>query len=355
MVKLLLISLLLLISHAIAGEGSIIVNEAPMFRKPDINSPVIQYMKKNERIYLHPVVTDKIYKYRVKVEDKHRKRVEQPDDPFLTPSEDLKNFTENSDFLLTKDGQGRDAWILREHVYVWYNDAREKKQVFRASDPTDYRLLEPLPENYPFNRVETLRANMHLSLGTPLNQNYPYSEKITAEAYGYQFEFNASMSKRLSRDPSNRLYGGGIFSMRLVESRYTLESRNASEQWVKLGFGGLLSYDAYRTDQHRLSLTWAALVNPFNQVAVAQKAQDNVVEIRNFRGWNFASRVGVQWQRVKITDHLDFSSGIWAEIESPLRMQAQTPTNRPEWWGANSLNSELNLSLAGFIGIQSFY
>ena len=350
-----LLSLLLRCALSFGAEGVVVVVEAPMFRVPDKNSPVVQYAKKGQRVYIHPVVTNDREAYDIRPSKKALERQKTRDDLFLKVKPEVQNFHDNYPFILTKDNQGRDAWMIREHVYVWYEDAREFAQSLPTPDPTDYRLLEPLPSAYPFNRSETLRANMRLSLGTPLTQNYPYRERIQADSYGYQFEFNAQMTRRVRKEASNRLYAGGLFTFRTVNSDLTLETRRSREQWNKIGFGGVLTYDPYRTDLHRITLSWAAIINPFHQVSISQTDLNGVTEIRNFLAWNFSSRVGAEWQWLRVTETLDLTMGVYSELESPLNFNSSTPSNRPEWWSGDQFNSAINFTLAGFVGLQSAY
>ncbi len=338
-----------------AADGVVVVVEAPMFRVPDINSPVIQYSKKGERVYIHPVVINDREAYDIRPSQKALERQKKTEDPFLKVKPEVKNYHDAYPFILTKDNQGRDAWMIREHVHIWYEDQREFTQFAPNPDPTDYRLLEPLPSSYPFNRSETLRANMRLSLGTPLTQNYPYQEKIQADSYGYQFEFNATMTRRVRKEPSNRLYAGGMLSLRSVNSDLTLETRRSRESWNKIGFGGVLTYDPYRSDLHRITLSWAAIANPFNQVSISQSDLNGVTEIRNFLAWNFSSRLGAEWQWLRVTETLDLTMGVWSELESPLNFSSSTATNRPEWWSGNQFNAGIAFTMAGFVGLQSSY
>jgi hypothetical protein len=349
----------LFISQAIASEGMVTVLEAPLFRVPDQTTPVIQYVRKGDRIYVHPVVTTDRERYGSIRPDKRAIRRSQMEvDPYLKPTPEVQNYHDGFDFVLTKDNQGRDAWILRDHVHVWYEDRREFSQKTPRPDPTDYRLLEPLPETYPLNRLETLRANIQFSLGTPLTQTYPYPESIRGESYGYQMELNLSMLKRLQKDFKGRFHAGGVITVRSVTSDYVLQTRRASEQWTKIGFGGAVSYDPWRTDEHRLTLTWSALAYPFNQVSIGQADNAGIEEIRNYFGWNLGSRIAADWQRLKFIGDLNLVAGIWAELESPFQMSANSGTNRPTWWnnGANDkFTHNSSFTVAGQIGIQSTY
>ncbi len=340
-----------------AGEGMIVVLEAPMFRHPDRTSDVVQYTRKGQRIFVHPaVMVDRARYNDIPFSDKALKEKLADGDP-MAISKDVADYHDGMDFILTKDKQGRDAWMLREHVHVFYEDQRERAQKDPYPDPTDYRLLEPLPDTFPIVRQERLRGGFSLSLGSPYSRNYPYNQKIKAEAAGYQLEAHGQMTRQLQIGGRGRWYGGGMVTVRTTQSRYTLETRRAAEQWTRLGAGGLLTMDAWRSDTQRITLTGALIAYPYSQANISQ-SDDGVEENRNFWGWNFGARTGAQWQRVRILAELDLVMGVWAELESPMRMQAKTSTNRPEWWGgskSDTFNPNATFTFAGIVGLQSTY
>jgi hypothetical protein len=351
----------LLVSLAsFAGEGHVVVLEAPMFRKPDVSSEVIQYVHKNERIYVHPVVMNDRSRHQDIPVDADKVRKELNEDPFYEVSEEKLNYHDGMDFILTKDNQGRNAWMLREHVFVYYEDQREKTQKDPNPDPTDYRLREPLPATFPIVRDESLRGNMVLSLGTPYTRSYPYNEKIKAEARGFQYELNAQFTKRrMEKEVEfSRWYYGGMLTVRTSENRFTLEERRAQEQWVRFGGGGVASFDAWRTEKQRIVLTGSLIAYPFTQASISQTDQDGVQENRTYLGWNFGARAGTQWHFRRVLAELDFVIGVWGEFESPMRLQAKTSTNRPEWWGggkSDTFSPNATFTFAGVIGFQSTY
>lgn len=349
--------LIILTTNLWAAEGMIVVLEAPMFRRPDISSDVVQYTRKGQRIYIHPaVVVDRRKFSDVPWNDAAYKKKLAEDDP-MPISKDIADYHDGMDFILTKDKQGRDAWMLREHVHIFYEDQREHAQKDPYPDPTDYRLLEPLPDTYPIARDELLRGSLALSLGSPYIRTYPYNEKIKAEAVGSQYEVHGQLTRRLKVDEAGRWYGGGMFTVRTSMSRYTLETRRAEERWTRLGAGGLMTMDAWRTDKQRITLTGALIVYPYSQASIAQ-SEDGVEENRNFWGWNFGGRMGAQWQRLRVIGELDLVLGLWGELESPMRMQAKTSTNRREWWGgskSDTFNPNATFTFAGIVGFQSTY
>ncbi|MBY0518540.1 MAG: hypothetical protein K2P81_16630 [Bacteriovoracaceae bacterium] len=359
MVKIILLLLSLSWINAFAAEGMVVVLEAPLFREPNKESPVIQYKRMGDKVYIHPTVVENRNRYDMSSVTKEVIERQPPVTDQMPIDEKVYNYHDGMDFVLTKDNQGRDAWMIREHVKIWYEDRREFSQKDPNPDPTDYRLLEPLPKNYPLIHKERLRGSFAFSMGTPQTNRYPYGEKIVAESYGYQAEFNAQLLTQLESDKAGRWFVGGIITVRTVDSTYTLETRKAIEQWTRLGGGAVVNFDAWRTEKNRLTLSWAALVYPFSQVNISQSSPDTgEEEIRNYWGWNLGSRAGAQWQRIGFLADLDFIAGLWGEIESPYNLQAKSGTNRPQWWrsgSSDSFNSKITFSLAGLVGIQSSY
>jgi hypothetical protein len=328
-----------------------------MFRKPDISAEVVQYTRKGQRIYIHPaVVVDRSKFANVPLNEKAYKK-KLAEDNAMPISEDVANYHDGMDFILTKDKQGRDAWMLREHVHVFYEDQREHAQKDPYPDPTDYRLLEPLPETYPLVRNELLRGGLAFSMGSPYVRTYPYNEKIKAEATGNQLEVHGQLSRQLKFDERGRWFGGGMFTVRTSQNRYTLETRRSDEQWTRIGGGGHMTYDAWRTDDQRITLTGSLIVYPFSQASISQ-SMGGVEESRNFTGWNLGGRTGAQWQYLRLIGELDFVLGVWGELESPMQMQAKTSTNRPQWWAAgksDTFNANATFTFAGIVGFQSTY
>lgn len=356
--------LLLLCQTALAGEGRVSVLEAPLFRRPSVKSKIVQYVQKNELIYIHPQVLVDEKKYReFRPDEATRLKLEEQ----LAKDSDLKDpffedgapaYNPSSKFVLTKDNQGRDAWILREHVHVFYEDEREFTQLEPRPDPTDYRLREPLPASYPLYDHDKVRGWLQFSLGSAMAKNYPYRERITSEAYGRQLELNAAMLWIRPSDRRERSYFGGFFTVRTSTSDYTITGgRRTTETWTRFGLGPLLSYDPYRFEQHVVTLYVAPIVYPYAQASITQKlaaAEDT----RNYWAWGASARFGAQYQRLKVTSVLDLVVGVWAEAEGPLTMRSKNTARVPAWWRENSndrFSTGFTYTLAGQIGIQSSY
>lgn len=363
MVKL-IFTILLIAGHAAAGEGRVVVLEAPLFRRPSVKSKIVQYVQKGETIYIHPQVFADENKYRnfrpseKKRLDIEKKMANDPDlkDPYFDGQE--ANYNSRMNFVLTKDNQGRDAWIIRNHVRVWYEDEREFTQLNPRPDPTDYRLVEPLPEGYPLYDHDKVRGWLQFSMGSEFSRNYPYKEKIVAESYGRQLEFNAAMLWQRASDLADRTYLGAFLTVRTSSSDYTLEERQSKETWARIGFGPLITYDPYRYEKNRITLFFSPILYPYAQVSITQQDRSGIEDTRAYWGWSGSGRFGAQYQRLKITSSLDFVIGVWGEIEGPLSMRSKNTARVPLWWAENkgdNFSTGFTYTLAGQIGIQSSY
>lgn len=363
MVKIFLV-LFLITCEVLAGEGRIVVLEAPLFRRPSVKSKIVQYVQKGETIYIHPQVLVDENKYNhFRPSEKKRREIEKkmandPDlkDAYFDGQE--SNYNPRMNFILTKDNQGRDAWIIRNHVHVWYEDEREFTQLDPKPDPTDYRLVEPLPDDYPLYDNDKTRGWIQFSVGSEFSRNYPYREKIVAESYGKQLEFNSAMLWQRASDTSDRTYLGAFLTVRTSNSDYVLESRKSTETWTRIGLGPLITYDPYRHGKNRVTLFFSPIIYPYAQVSVTQEDRTGILDRRAYWGWSGSGRFGAQYQRLKITSTLDFVVGVWGEIEAPLSMRSKNTARVPSWWASNkgdNFSTGFTYTLAGQIGIQSSY
>ncbi len=352
-----LLAFFLLAGAAHAAEGMVVVLEAPLFARPNKDAPVVQYVRKGEKIYLHPeVLADPNAHAALAPGPEGRRRAEEslgvempaPVDPAST-------------FLRAKDNQGRDAWILREHVHVWYEDRREWAQRDPIPDPTDYRLMEPLPEGYPLDKSPRSRAWAQLALASPWARSYPYERDTRNKAHDTQLELTASVMWRRSDRPLNRWFMGISATWRQTEVEYLMPGFGSRERWSRFGFGPSVSYDVLRGEKSRLSLYGTAMLYPFTQLTVTQSdltaTSDPANDSRTYWGFNAGARTGAQWQRA-LGANLDAMVGAWGEAELPLPMRSRNTAAQPSWWRADKgerFTSPALFSFAIFVGLQSAY
>lgn len=108
----LLIFLLLGSWSALALEGMVTVLHAPLWKKPQFNSVIVQYAKKGERLTI----------------------VDKP--------------SPHSGFIPVWDKLAKIAYIQAKYIKVFSEDLMEQSQISINKDPTDYRPNEPLAPQY---------------------------------------------------------------------------------------------------------------------------------------------------------------------------------------------------------------
>ncbi|MGE3609102.1 MAG: hypothetical protein AB7I27_05905 [Bacteriovoracaceae bacterium] len=325
------ILLIFFISQAYAIDAVITVLEAPIFKEKDIHSNVVQYKRKGDIIKVDPSLLNT-----------------------EAPGADI-----NDEFIATWDRQGNISYILSKHIYIYLENPKELEQKKASYDDTDYRLVEPLPKDYPFIRKGGLRAQMTLGVSLPYQANYPYSNDIKAKGYSNPIDVNLTFSKRAPDHKDDRFYLGGTFNLRTFENEFLLfDNRSASEKGFRMGIGPFASYDAYKGEKDRIALYGSINFNFFNQLSINQSDQNLGSEERIYRAINLSPKIGIQYHRKNIYEGLDFVMGTALEYESPANFSAQKSAKIPELWrkgGSDRFTTSSNYTLSGYLGLQSTY
>ncbi|MBL7665837.1 MAG: hypothetical protein JNM93_11945 [Bacteriovoracaceae bacterium] len=356
--------LIILSFNAIALEGAITVLEAPLFHEPSVNAHVIQHLRKGDVIYLHPSIAsqteyehlapsaDEEIQYFDASTDAYAKKYK---DPFI--ENELYEFAPESEFYKTTDKKGRDAYVLKKHVYVYYNDEREYGEKTISPDPTDYRIEEPIPDNYPFKiEKKNYRSFLTFGFGNQTKNSYPYNENVTNEGTKVKKEINFLWSKRASFDVDNRTYWGTFATLTMFENQYTLQTRFAREQWLKLGIGPGMTYDLWRYKNRAITTLAAFQMNILNLNSISQTDGLGDSEKRLYRKISFTPKVATYYRMDKAIGVLDFIGGLSVQLESPYEMTSTRQAENPTWWqsGATdnySVGASIDFSL--FFGIQA--
>lgn len=266
MVKILFLYLSV-ISSAFGINATIIVLEAPIFGEPDESSPVIQYYRKGDDIYIHPHEThqDPYKNQKFKFSEKVKPTLYE--DPFL---EKPYIPEKQGRFFKTLSNSGREAYVLKEHVLIEYKDAREFDQEVIAFDHTDYRIEEPLPENYPFTVDRIYKGALSMALGRANFDAYPYRQKILDQSFNLSTEFSFAWSKEQPEaDPSKRFFFGAIGGFHYSTQDYVMSTQNASQTNFRLFIGPYASYDIYRSPKNILQLSISTQVFLLDNMDVA--------------------------------------------------------------------------------------
>jgi hypothetical protein len=328
------------VSEVLALEAVVTVLETPMLKFPQLDAPVVQYLRKGDVIEIHSSF-ERETKY-----------------DHLAPSDYIPPMDLEEEFVPTVDRLGNIVYVIRNHLYLYLETPEELQQTQLSQDPTDYRLEEPLPQYYPIKTPTGIRGQVTFGFTTPSTESYPYPVKAKAKGYSSPVDFNLTLMRQSADPKRQRIFMGGNFNLRVHTNNYALFNGNqAQETAVKIGLGPYLSYDAYLDENNRIVLSLLINIYFFNQLNVLQK-NELFVEQRNYRALNIAPRLGAQFQRKKFFYDMDLIMGPALEIAPGATFRAGTRANQPDWWvdqGVDRFTTRPEVSLSGFIGIQKSY
>jgi hypothetical protein len=356
-----IISFLLFINAAFAADAVVRVLKAPLFESKNTKSKVVQWVDKGETVFIHPsaIRTDNPYESFKDTEDLEEIVLEVNEkypDQYL--DKDMYIHDQEDEFLLTMDSQGRKAYILKKHVFIYYKDPRESEQKKLAHDDTDYRLVEPLKKNYPYKSKTGFKGSFSFGIGTQSKTSYPYTERITSQNYQNKFEFNAIWSRKVSWDETDRFYFGAILTGTHHENKLRLQTRKASERWVKAGIGPYFSYDAWKTRNNAITLFCNLLINLININYVSQEDFSGNFDKKIFRQYSITPRVGALLQKKNFIPEMDLFTGVTVQFEAPYEMGTKRRAEQASWWRKQtdetySVNPSAEFSF--IFGVQSAY
>lgn len=351
--------------NAFALEAVVTVLETPLFKDKSYDAPVVQYLRKGDVIKIHPSVANdrRMNEFAPspeklkKLKEKFQSSPEYRDDPLFAGEEKNTYFIED-EFIPTLDRQGNTVWVLSEHIYVYFEDMREFEQRVIAKDPTDYRLEEPLPKNYPLPTVSGYRGQILFGVTQPNFESYPYKQSIRRKGYTSPIQLDLTLMKRALGDYNDRLYLGGTASFRTFTNSYTFEDKRLSEERVfKFGLGPTISYDAFKGEKNRVNLSGTIIINVFDRFLINQSTAD-AEDNRNYVGYSVAPKFSIQYHRKQVFPDLDFVLGTSMEIGTPTTYRAKDGGSQQSWWnnlGDDQFTTRTTFTLAGYLGIQSAY
>lgn len=357
------IILLLLASNIVhANEAQVLVLEAPLFAVPNEKTKVVQYLRKGAIIYVHPAevsqdryegILETTYDELVKHDKNYTKEYKDK----LFPEKESYIPAPGSRFYKTIGKSGADAYILKDHVFLLYKDAREFDQKVAKKDPTDYRIDEPLPKDFPFIQETGYRGQTLFSLGTPATSNYPYRESIKDTGFDYNKELIFVWSRQVKWDLARRFFFGGMYYVHSAYTKHTTENIAAGETTLKMGAGPLLAYDVWKDDKYILNMYGSIMFNFYDNIKIDQNnptaSESNSLE---YDAIHFGSRVGTQFFVKNAFSKLDFVMGVNLNIEMPFTYQANSslPDSSSNLW-KKSYQRDWTVQQSYFAGVQFDY
>jgi hypothetical protein len=330
----------IVVSSVHAQTGTVTVLEAPMFRIPDSKSQVIQYLRKGEDIYIHPKEFNR--------------------DKFKDLVHSSENLEDDTDFYQTLDNLGRDAYVLKEHIFLNYRDYRERDQKVISFDNTDYRPKEELPPDYPLIKINEYRGQLNIGLARSFRQSYPYTEEISDQGTGIDTEINFNWANHVKWEEEKRLFFGGNILIGFHENNYSLEKFTTNEKAFRVGVGPYLSYDMWRNKKYRLS---ASIAIPFNfvntkDISFKELATNNKIK-SEYKAINIEPRIGTNLQVKDLFHKADLVLGLNTIFIPPfsysLVKSSSEAASIDRVLRKSSINESLQIVGSFFLGVQTDY
>lgn len=341
--------------------GQITVLEAPIFESENIDSKIIQYHYKGDQIYIHPRHTrNNRLKNKVNISNE---KLQASQNQYLKDFKDpLFDYNieevENSDFYKTLDSNGKDAYILKEHVYIFYNDLRELDQNEKEFDPTNYKLNEPLPKNYPLIKEIKSRGISSIAFRSALRPNYPFPKTITDQAIGLETEFNFIWTNHVSWNQDYRLFFGGNIFISSSENAFIIETASATERLFKIAVGPYICYDIWRNNEYRFNIFSALTLGLFNSKSINVNSDQSSSSINIEYGTNdLELRFGSNFQIQDVLSTADFLFGFNTFFQLPhsydLRSRSGNINDFSSSYFTKSFTESFQVGINFFIGLQS--
>ena len=347
-IKIIIINVLIFVSYSsFAIHAEVIVLEAPLLSRPNLNSRTLQTVRKGKKLFIHSKDLSKS-DWEVKY------NVDSRGD--LVPEDE-----QNPEFLKTLTKAGEDAWVPKRYVKVIYHDHREnelKMNPYTTHDPTDYRIEEPLPDSYPLIDPLKARAFMTFSMGPAPKVGFEYGTTVLEESIGSKYSFNTIYAQKVSFDNYDRFYFGGILQISGQRSTYFVDTeRTTQETHGEIGIGPYISYDIFRDNDSSLTL-YSGFTYNFHRYSVEQKTRDDQFEERLFSGFSVTPKLGTNYAIKEFIPGtgLDFIFGIETIFNLPYSLSTSTPIEIDEFWNDTSeISVPLSAQFNIFVGIRANY
>jgi hypothetical protein len=355
----------LLAPPAFALDAVVTVLETPLLKFPSYDAPVLQYKRKGDVIKIHPSVAndqkyDQYAPAPAKLAQLKKKMQESPEykqDPMFRGEKENTFYLED-EFIPTLDRQGNTVYVISEHIYVYFADSRELNQSIITTDPTDYRLEEPLPKNFPLKNPSGYRGQFIVGVTQPYFESYPYLDSFKSKGYDSPVDLNLTLLRQAPGNYQERLFIGGTLNLRFYQNFYSFEGERVSrEQGLKFGLGPTIGYDAFKGEKNRINLSATIIVNIVDRLNIEQ-AQGSVVDNRLYTGYSVMPRLALQYHRKQILEDIDLVLGTAMEIGTATTFRAKNAGAQPAWWqdlADDKFTTRTTFTLGGYVGVQSAY
>lgn len=261
-------------------EGTVIALEAPIFREEDDTTKVVDYLRVGEKVHI------------------------------LDLESELQN---DSLFYTIFDKRKRKAYIEKSFVEVEYNDSRDNYLTKLSFDPTDYRVKEPLPKNYPFKQKEmTHKGSISIGSGKPQGNFYPVGN-IKNSTSNRSLNFDVTWLKILKE----RFFLGGSFFVENYQNSYVVDKKTYYENSRRLSVGPTLSYVLLKDEAYNINLSGSVFLNLIYEKNISFKNE-------TYNSKFFSPRASVEWEKFIKNSPIRFIIGGDLLIDPRHKMKASS-------------------------------
>jgi len=311
-------------SFSKASDAVVIVLEAPLLKKPSLNSVVLQTLRKGQRVYV--------------------------------PNE-IATSTQPPEFIQTYDGVGNIAYIPLKYIKIISNDLSESKYPISIGqyDPTDYRLEEPIPPTYPFGNNSFLRANFAFTAGNNMKSPFEYDSNLASQRFSSELGARFNATKKISFDNIDRYYFGLFGAISSSDNSIIFQNQNtATENRSILRLGPIITYDTFKNSHYRLTLGGGFTYN-YHKSSISVRDASGTFEQRLFSGYSLAPFLNTYVQRQEVFPGIDLIAGSDVNIYLPHSQKSTDSITYPQFWGntsSNVIKSGLKTQVSFFLGVQ---
>ena len=295
----------------------VMVLEAPLFKAPQENAPIVQHLRKGETANFYWSDRD--------------------------PT-----------FYQTIDRNGRAAYVLKRHIKLITADEREAESPITSflPDRTDYRIPEPLPEGYPIRRRPKSRGLLAIGMATPSGQTYPYRRAAQQLDSTPRAQLHLQYTREASFDPyasDPRLYWGGFlrFAFGGTQAQFAT-GEQAQENSTLFSLGPMLSYDFFRRGPWQVVASGGVGLDLINTYRV--EIDD---ESQAFGAFTITPTLSLHYQHRQVLQGVSLSLGITCDLVLPQELRSADLAPEGDLWrDGPAFPRDFSLDLALTMGIQ---
>jgi hypothetical protein len=259
------------------------------------------------------------------------------------------------------DKNGRKAYILKDHVKLVYNDEREFEEPINAykKDPTDYRIQEPIPKNFPFVVNEMYRSGLDVTYGPNMKMAYQYNVSSIQATLSNRLGARFYYLKNANWDKQNRFYFGGLAQWSSSSAEYDLTAgRSSAETTKQIGVGPHISYDLWRKERFRITSEGSLILSYTSRFVSQADANLEQTEEKTFTGLSLMPKLATTLSFRNITPGIDLVTGIEVQAYVPHKLTSNESSADSSLWNSAS-NDQIDIPFNAywnvFVGIRGQY